>query len=81
MLSQGDALWAHCSTQLHYLVRQHPFGEARLQDQDVSVNFAELTQPDDRVAIIATQPLTVNEPWVAMHPGQLLRFRDGQPSV
>jgi predicted glutamine amidotransferase len=81
MLSQGDALWAHCSTQLHYLVRQHPFGEARLQDQDVSVNFAELTQPDDRVAIIAIQPLTVNEPWVAMHPGQLLRFRDGQPGV
>ena len=24
VLSQGDALWAHCSTKLHYLVRQHP---------------------------------------------------------
>jgi glutamine amidotransferase len=79
LLSQGDALWAHCSTHLHHLVRQHPFGEARLQDQDVVVNFAEMTEPDDRVAIIATQPLTHGEPWVAMQPGQLLAFVDGLP--
>ena len=25
MLSNGQALWAHCSTQLHHIVRQHPF--------------------------------------------------------
>lgn len=79
MLSQGEALWAHCSTHLHYLVRQHPFGEARLQDQDVAVNFAEVTQPGDRVAVIATEPLTRNEHWVTMQSGQLLAFRDGQP--
>jgi len=79
LLSQGDALWAHCSTHLHHLVRQHPFGEARLQDQDVVVNFAEMTQPGDRVAIIATQPLTHREPWGAMQPGQLLGFVDGLP--
>jgi len=79
MLSQGDALWAHCSTHLHHLVRQHPFGVARLQDQDVEVNFAEQAQPGDRVAVIATQPLTLDEPWVAMAPGQLLAFVDGLP--
>ncbi|TDP80889.1 glutamine amidotransferase [Aquabacterium commune] len=79
MLSQGDALWAHCSTHLHHLVRQHPFGVARLHDQDVEVDFAELAQPGDRVAVIATQPLTVGEPWVAMQPGQLLAFVDGLP--
>jgi predicted glutamine amidotransferase len=81
LLSQGDALWAHCSTHLHHLVRQHPFGLARLQDQDVEVNFAELAQPGDRVAIIATHPLTCDEPWVAMQPGQLLAFVDGSPRV
>ncbi len=79
LLSQGDALWAHCSTHLHHLVRQHPFGVARLQDQDVEVDFAEQTQPGDRVAIIATQPLTLGEPWVTMQPGQLLAFVDGLP--
>ena len=34
MLSHGSALWAHCSTRLYSLVRQHPFGRARLQDED-----------------------------------------------
>jgi predicted glutamine amidotransferase len=29
LLSNGQALWAHASTQLHWLVRQHPFGAAR----------------------------------------------------
>ena len=44
LLSQGDALWAHCSTHLHHLVRQHPFGVARLQDQDVEVVCRHLVQ-------------------------------------
>jgi predicted glutamine amidotransferase len=79
MLCQGDALWAHCSTHLHYLVRQHPFGIARLQDQDVALNFAELARVDDKVAVIATQPLTLNEQWTAMAPGQLLAFVGGAP--
>ena len=79
MLSQGEALWVHCSTHLHYLLRQHPFGHARLQDQDVEVNFAEHTQPGDRVALVATEPLTLNEAWVPMHKGQLLAFVGGQP--
>lgn len=80
MLSQGDALWAHCSTKLHYLLRQHPFGVAHLQDQDMALNFAQLTKPDDRVAVIATEPLTTDEPWVAFAPGQLLSFVGGQPT-
>lgn len=79
MLSQGDALWAHCSTHLHYLVRQHPFGMARLQDQDIALNFAEMAQPEDRVAVIATEPLTRNEAWTPMAPGQLLAFVGGLP--
>jgi len=79
MLSQGDALWTHCSTHLHYLVRRHPFGLAQLQDQDMALNFAEHTEPGDRVAVIATQPLTTNEPWVAMQPGELLAFVGGEP--
>jgi predicted glutamine amidotransferase len=79
MLSQGDALWAHCSTRLHYLVRQHPFGMARLQDQDMALNFAELARQDDKVAVIATEPLTLNEAWLPMQSGQLLAFVGGTP--
>lgn len=81
MLSNGQALWAHCSTKLHYLVRQHPFRAARLQDEDMSVDFAQLTTPSDRVAVVVTEPLTADEPWVALQPGELKVFVDGAPAV
>ena len=79
MLSHGEALWAHCSTKLSYLVRQHPFGDARLNDRDMSVNFAQHTTPNDRVAVIVTEPLTDNEDWVKFAPGELKVFVDGLP--
>jgi glutamine amidotransferase len=42
------------------------------------VNFAEHTSETDRVAIVVTQPLTTDEPWVAFEPGRLYTFRDGE---
>ncbi len=79
MLSNGQALWAHCSSHLHYLLRQHPFQAARLQDEDMSVDFARVTTPADRVAVVVTEPLTADEAWVAFAPGELKVFVDGQP--
>ncbi len=77
MLSNGQALWAHCSTKLSWLLRQHPFRAARLADEDLSVDFSEVTTPEDRVAVIVTEPLTRDEPWTALQPGELAVFRDG----
>jgi len=77
MLSNGQALWAHCSTKLSWLVREHPFRAARLADEDLSVDFAAVTTPQDRVAVIVTEPLTRDEPWTALQPGELAVFRDG----
>ena len=79
MLSNGQALWAHCSTRLHHLVRQHPFTRASLQDDDVTVDFAQHTSVRDRVAVIVTEPLTTNETWRAFAPGELRVFVDGAP--
>ncbi|CAN5347061.1 class II glutamine amidotransferase [soil metagenome] len=79
MLSNGQALWAHCSTHLHHLVRQHPFERAELRDEDMTVDFAQVTSPRDRVAIIVTQPLTHHEAWQAFAPGELRVFVDGAP--
>ena len=79
LLSDGQPLFAHCSTSLHYVVRQAPFGTAHLVDRDVSVDFAALTGPKDRVAVIATVPLTDDEPWTSIPPGTLLAFEDGAP--
>ena len=78
LLSNGQALWAHCSTHLHYVVREHPFGAPVLADKDLMVDFAAHTGPADRVAIVATEPLTRNEPWHAMAAGQLMTFTAGQ---
>jgi glutamine amidotransferase len=79
MLSNGEALWAHCSTKLWYLVRQHPFQRATLQDEDISVNFAEQTSAADRVTVVVTEPLTRDENWVAFQPGELKVFAGGAP--
>ncbi|SMC24086.1 glutamine amidotransferase [Andreprevotia lacus DSM 23236] len=79
LLSDGRALFAHCSTNLHYVVRQAPFSTAHLSDADVQIDFATVTTPQDQVAIIATQPLTDNEYWRPMTSGELLMFVDGHP--
>ncbi|WJF89848.1 class II glutamine amidotransferase [Paraburkholderia bonniea] len=78
LLSNGQALFAHCSTHLHYLVRRWPFSTAHLVDADVSIDFAKYTTPEDRVAVIATQPLTDDEVWSAFEPGDLLMFQHGE---
>ena len=78
LLSNGQALWAHGSTRLYSVERQHPFTAATLADEDLSVNFAEHTTPNDRVAVVATEPLTANETWLPFAPGELRVFRDGR---
>ena len=73
----GEALFAHCSTKLHYIVRQHPFPVANLSDEQVSVDFSTVTTPNDKVAVIVTEPLTNNEQWTQFSAGQLIVFVDG----
>ena len=77
LLSNGDWLFAHASTKLAYIVRQAPFTQAHLKDQDVTVDFTEMTTPEDRVAVIATLPLTDNETWTVMPAGTLWWFAEG----
>jgi predicted glutamine amidotransferase len=79
LLSDGEHFFAHCSTKLSYIVRQAPFAAAHLIDQDMTVDFRELTSQRDRVAIITTTPLTDNEVWTIIKPGELLVFQDGLP--
>ncbi|MDN4591311.1 class II glutamine amidotransferase [Xenophilus aerolatus] len=78
MLSNGQALWAHASTHLWSVERQHPFDLAQLADEDLSIDFAQHTTPDDRVAVVVTAPLTTNETWSPFAPGELRVFREGR---
>jgi predicted glutamine amidotransferase len=78
LLSNGQTLWAHCSTSLCWLQRRHPFGRATLRDEDLSVDFAAHTGANDRVAVVATEPLTANESWCSLHSGELRAFVGGE---
>ena len=78
-LSNGKALFSYATTKLHWLVREYPFQHAHLIDLDVEVDFSEVTTPEDRVAVITTEPLTHNEAWKAYQPGEMILFEHGQP--
>lgn len=78
MLSNGDWLFTHTSTLLYYIVRKAPFGQAHLVDDDISVDFSEVTTPNDQVAVIATLPLTHNEVWQQLACNESALFQDGR---
>ena len=77
LLADGEFLYTYCSTKLAHTTRRAPFGKAELSDAELTVNFAEHTTPDDVVSVIATEPLTHNEAWTRMEPGELLVWRHG----
>ena len=81
LLSNGQALWAHANTQLYYVLRQHPFMQAHLKDEDVRVDLASFNGPQDRLVIVVTEPLSTNEEWIAMASGELQVFVDGARAV
>lgn len=78
LLSNGEYVMAFCSNNLHWITRRAPFGQARLQDADVTVDFQSETTPNDVVTVIATQPLTCNENWQKMAPGDFALFHFGE---
>lgn len=79
LMSDSHYLYANCATDMCWLTRRAPFRKARLIDEDMIVDFSEVTTPDDIVTVIATNPLTNNEEWNIMDRGSFLVFRDGIP--
>lgn len=78
LLGDGRYLYARCATKLCYIIRSAPFGAAVLSDDDVRIDFSTVTTPNDRVAIVATAPLTSNETWHIGRPGELWVFGNGE---
>ncbi|MEW6984432.1 class II glutamine amidotransferase [Colwelliaceae bacterium 6471] len=78
IISNGQCLFAFCSNNLHWLTRRAPFGQASLIDTEVIVDFKQHTTDNDIVTVIATQPLTDNEQWFKMKPGDWLLFSSGE---
>lgn len=78
LLSDGEYLMMYCTNNLHWITRRAPFGKATLIDEEVSIDFHEETTPNDVVSVIATQPLTDNERWHKMKPGEYGVFQLGE---
>ena len=71
MLSNGQYLFCYCTTKLHWITRRAPFKPATLSDEDVTIDFKEVTTDKDVVTVIATQPLTHDETWQQMQVGEM----------
>ena len=78
ILSDGRVMYAHASTLLYYITRQPPFGQAHLIDEDMAIDFAQVTTPGDRVTVITTLPLTDNETWRQFACDELIMFDHGK---
>jgi predicted glutamine amidotransferase len=78
LLTDGEYLMAYCSNNLYWITRRAPFGEASLKDDDVMIDFKQETTPNDVVTVIATDPLTCDETWQRINPGDYCLFRYGE---
>lgn len=77
LLTNGAALYAHCSSRLQVLQRRHPFPTARLVDCDLSLDLSAMNGPQDRIVLVATEPLTADEAWTPLTTGESRVFVDG----
>jgi glutamine amidotransferase len=77
LLADGQHLYARCGTKLSHIVRQAPFGRATLRDAELAIDFSAVAGATDRVAVVATEPLTRDEAWQQGTPGTLWVFNRG----
>jgi predicted glutamine amidotransferase len=77
LLADGQHLYARCGTKLSYIVRKSPFGRATLRDAELQIDFSAVTTARDRVAVVATEPLTTDEKWHEGRPGTTWVFDRG----
>jgi glutamine amidotransferase len=61
---------------LNFLLRHAPYKVVRLRGQYLTVDLADIIDPEERGYIVASQPLS-DENWLSFVPGQLLVFSEG----
>jgi len=71
----GSKVW----NGLHYTLRHPPFTVVQLTDMDYTIDFSKTNGLNDRMAVIATKPLTMNENWLEIKKGELIMFDKGVP--
>lgn len=78
LLTDGVHVLAFCTNNLTWITRKAPFGKATLIDSDWIIDFKKETTPNDIVTVVATRPLTNDEHWHKMSPGEYVLFKNGE---
>jgi glutamine amidotransferase len=79
LMCDSRYLYAYSTSSLCWIQRRAPFSRAALIDTELEVDFSKHTTPDDKVVVVATQPLTRNETWTPCRPRELYVFGNGEP--
>lgn len=81
LFSDGETLYCYKDKKGHnglqLVERAAPFQPVSLKDEDWQVDFKEEKEPDQHGYVIASHPLTVNEPWIDLPCGKLFAFQGG----
>lgn len=77
LLSDTEFLYAHRSTQLVYVSRECFSATECLRGEELTIRMSQPQSEPQRVALVATEPLTVNEEWVSLPEGEVIVFRKG----
>jgi predicted glutamine amidotransferase len=78
LLSNGELMFAHCSTHLQYSTRRWPFAQSRLVDIALTQDPDDSLSRNNVISVFSTRPLTDTEVWTPMSPGDLHVFEAGR---
>ena len=76
LLADTQFLFAHGDTSLYSLCRACDLEEHQLASEALRVLVSH--GPGQDVALVATNPLTLSEPWVPFEPGEIRVFHEGR---
>jgi predicted glutamine amidotransferase len=78
LFSDTRVLYAHRSTHLFYVSRECAGQTECLQSGDLTIRLAQGSDGSQRVAAVATEPLTGNEDWQPLPQGKIVVFHCGE---
>ena len=78
IVSNGTLLFTYCSTLLSYVVRQYPFTSVTLVDKSLTLDLSAHNNSADKMVVVATKPLTINESWEVYAKGEAKMFHEGE---
>lgn len=81
LLSDGRYLYAHRSTQLFYVLRECLSQSECLKSGELTVRLAQGPNGVQRVAAVATEPLTGDEGWQLLPERKVVAFTEGERAV